>query len=183
MQEYRYKKLNDEPIEIESVEDEHEEKNDFEPSFWWRNRRYFLKDFTRTHNNPWCSGNFPEHIHGMESENYYCPLYIELIGDSAVNVYEEYAVHPDVRVKMVKAMEYIVCQLNDETLMESWLMAGVADGDIRYGDLIVRDEDLDDLEYYIEDGEFADLMGLFLRLMSRANKSGGLYCDKITSKE
>ena len=88
-------KLNDEPIEIERVPDEHDERRDFEPSFWWNNRRYFMDDFIRIHNNPWLGGaaEYPEHIHAVESENYYHPLYIELIGDSEVNVYEE-----DVRV-------------------------------------------------------------------------------------
>ena len=82
-----YNKLNVEPIEIEYVEDEHEESRDFTPSFWWNNRRYYFKDFLRTHDNPWVGGDFPEYIHAYESENYYNPLYIELIGDGAVNVY------------------------------------------------------------------------------------------------
>ena len=83
-----YKRLNDAPIEIECVEDEHQEENDFKPSFWFNNRRYFIDDFTRTHNNPWVGGDWPEFIHAFESEEYYHPLYIELIGDYAVNVYE-----------------------------------------------------------------------------------------------
>lgn len=33
------------------------------------------------------SGDFPEYIHGVESEEYYHPLFIELISDEAVNVY------------------------------------------------------------------------------------------------
>lgn len=86
---YEWRKLNDDPIEIEYVEDEHEEENDFKPSFWWNNRRYFLENFLRTHNNPWIADNFPEFIHGMEAEEYYRPVFIELIGDEAVNVYTE----------------------------------------------------------------------------------------------
>lgn len=83
-------KLNDEPISIECVEDEHEEENDFKPSFWWNNRRYFLDDFVRTHNNAWTGPlSFPDHIHAYEADNYYKPLYLELVGDDAVNVYEE----------------------------------------------------------------------------------------------
>ena len=88
------------------------------------------------------------------------------------------------RIKMVKAMEFITRQLNDEMIFEAWLIAGVADGDIDYGDLTIKDEDLDDyFEYYIDDDEFAGLMDLFLRLMRSACKSGGLYCDEIVSKE
>lgn len=80
----------------------------------------------------------------------------------------------DERIKMVRAMEFIARQINDETIFESWLMCGVADGDI---DGSETDEDL---ECYVDDDkEFADLMGLFLRLMKRAGKSGGLYCDNV----
>ena len=87
-----FKKLNSEPIMIERVTDEHEEKNDFKPSFWWRNRRHYLEDFTRVHNNPWIGTTmcdmYPDYIHGMESENYFNPLFIELLGDGELNVYE-----------------------------------------------------------------------------------------------
>ena len=87
---YDYKKLNDEPIEIEYVEDEHDENKDFAPSFWYWNRRYYLEDFTRVHNNPWIYDDFPENIHGMDSINYYNPIFIEIIdGGDAVNVYKE----------------------------------------------------------------------------------------------
>jgi len=87
---YEFVKLNDEPIEIEYVPDEHEEENDFKPSFWFNNRRYFLENFVRTHNNPWIGdAGFPEEIHAYEADTYWRPLFIELIDDSAVNVYEE----------------------------------------------------------------------------------------------
>ena len=83
-----YVKLNEEPIEIEYVEDEHDEERDFQPSFWFENRRYFLNDFMRTHNNPWIGDNYPDYIHGYEADEYYHPLFIELVGgDVAVNVY------------------------------------------------------------------------------------------------
>ena len=88
------------------------------------------------------------------------------------------------RIKMVKAMEYISRQLNDESiLIDLWFTYGVADGDIDYGDLGINDEDFDNLEYYIEDEEFADLMRLFMYCMRSAIKLGGLYCDEIVSKE
>ena len=90
---YKYKKLNNEPIEIEYVEDEHDEEMDFKPSFWWNNKRYYLENFLRAHNNPWGGlPNAPEYIHGYEAEEYWHPLFIELVGgDEAVNVYEEYS--------------------------------------------------------------------------------------------
>lgn len=86
------------------------------------------------------------------------------------------------RIKMVKAMEFIIRNLNNEDLMELWLMSGVADGDIEYGDL--SDSDLEgEMDYYIDDGTFADLMDIFLVTMAEAKKDDGLYCDRIVSKE
>lgn len=82
------------------------------------------------------------------------------------------------RSKMVKAMEFIARQVNDEEVFEYWLSVGVADGDIDYGDLFA---DVDG--YYIRDEEFSDLMNVFLHLMKSALKSGGLYCDGVISSE
>lgn len=81
------------------------------------------------------------------------------------------------RVNMVRAMETIARCTNDESAFNLWLSMGVADGDI--------DEDTTDeeLEYYCDDVTFAELMDTFLKLMARAKKSGGLYCDGITSEE
>lgn len=81
------------------------------------------------------------------------------------------------RIAVVRAMETIARQINNENIFETWLTYGVADGDI---DESTTDEEL---ECYIEDDEnFAELMGTFARVIARANKSGGLYCDKVTSK-
>lgn len=82
------------------------------------------------------------------------------------------------RTKMVKAMEFICRQINDEDILEGWLMNGVADGDIEYGDL--SDDPVDD--YWTENENFKDLMRVFTACMARANKSGGLYCDGIVSE-
>ena len=80
------------------------------------------------------------------------------------------------RAKMVNAMEFICRQINDEEVFEGWLMNGVADGDIEYGNLTSEVD-----EYYLEDENFADLMACFLRRMTAAKKSGGLYCDGVVS--
>lgn len=85
------------------------------------------------------------------------------------------------RIKMVKAMEFICRQINDEGVFNGWLMIGIADGDVEYGDLDAQDKD-GILDYYVEDVHFADLMDSFLRVMARARKSGGLYCDGIVDK-
>lgn len=82
------------------------------------------------------------------------------------------------RVKMVKAMEFICRQINNEEIFMDWLDAGVADGDIEYGDLKYN-PNFD--EYYIEEDEFANLMKLFLRLMKQAYNDGGLFCGDVVS--
>lgn len=82
------------------------------------------------------------------------------------------------RVALVRAMETVARTVNDEELfIRIWLELGVADGDI---DETTTDEELD---YYITDESFRDLMDTFMYLMSRAYKSGGLYCDGVTGGE
>ena len=83
------------------------------------------------------------------------------------------------RIKIVKAMEYIARQLNDEEIFEAWLVDGVADGDIEYGDLSA--EAGEDMDYYLEDQHFSDLMETFLGCMKAAKNHGGLYCDGVVS--
>ena len=80
------------------------------------------------------------------------------------------------RAEVVRAMETLARCVNDEEIFESWLMCGVADGDI------TSETTDEDLEYYCEDDNFSELMGRFLRLMTRARKSGGLYKDGVVSE-
>ena len=90
---YKFELQNVEPLKIEQVPDEHDETRDYHESFWWNNHRYYIEDFIRCHNNPWFCSDAPEYIHGVESENYYNPIYIELIDDysfdGGVNIYKE----------------------------------------------------------------------------------------------
>ncbi len=81
------------------------------------------------------------------------------------------------RVEMVRAMEYICRQINDEDVFEGWLMCGVADGDI---DEATTNEEIIELGY-TDDTTFVDLMDCFLRRMLGANRSGGLFCGGVTS--
>lgn len=83
------------------------------------------------------------------------------------------------RIKMVKAMEYIARQINDEDVFERWLIDGAADGDIGYGDLAAEDDG--SAEYYTDDERFAHLMGIFLWCMREADRTGGLYCGDVVS--
>lgn len=84
----------------------------------------------------------------------------------------------EIRSKMVKAMEFIMRNLNDESLFDIWLSLGVADGDIEYGDL--SDDPVDDS--YIESNNFDYLMWVFTAVMNKVSKNGGLYCDGVVSK-
>lgn len=86
------------------------------------------------------------------------------------------------RVKMVKAMEFLARQINDEEAFYPWLAIGVADGDIEYGDLDVMNEDFENLDYYLDDNNFRELMGAFLRRMKVACKDG-LCCNGIVGTE
>ena len=75
---------------LEIVYIEREGVDDLEPAFMYNDKWYYLSDFIRTHNNPWTAGtHFPDYIHAYEANDYYNPLFIELIGDEAVNVYQE----------------------------------------------------------------------------------------------
>lgn len=80
------------------------------------------------------------------------------------------------RKNVVLAMECLVRAVNNEELLDPWLMCGVPDGDIQQ----YTQDEVD--EYFIKDDNFADLMGLFLKIMSRAKNDGGLYVDRVVSK-
>ena len=80
------------------------------------------------------------------------------------------------RTKMVLAMEYIVRHINNEDIIDGWLMNGVADGDIT-SETEWEDENL---EYYYDSNDtFSELMECFLRRMKCAIEDGGLYCNKV----
>ena len=94
-----YKKLNDEPIELSFSMNpgypsdipkgvDVELNSDPVLGFVFNDQTYLLSDFVRTHDNPWISDIYPEYIHAFEAGNTVNPLYIELISDGAVNVYE-----------------------------------------------------------------------------------------------
>ena len=83
------------------------------------------------------------------------------------------------RKQLVLAMETVVRSLNNEVRLNSWLMSGVADGDLN-SDSTWADVD----DWYVEDGNFTDIMNLFCRIMKYATDdgvNGCLYCDGIIS--
>lgn len=79
------------------------------------------------------------------------------------------------RGRTVIAMDRMARCVNDEDLFLSWLMLGVADGDIT-ADTKPDDSDLD---CYCVDECFKDLLTLFNRLMHHAWLDGGLYDSGI----
>ncbi len=86
------------------------------------------------------------------------------------------------RIAMVRAMETICRNLNDEEGILDWLQIGIADGDIG------PDTQDEDLEYYIEDDNFADLMDSFAAIMTNYARRdhmtnwGQFYCDGVLSQ-
>lgn len=82
------------------------------------------------------------------------------------------------RIRMVRAMETLARSINNEAMFMPWIVYGVADGDITDE---TRDEEL--LSYCEDDEVYGELMGLFLRRMCAAYKSGGLYSNGVTSKK
>lgn len=89
------------------------------------------------------------------------------------------------RKTMVMCMEFIARNINDEEIFMGWLEEGVADGDIDYNEILnnfIEERDYVD-DYYIEDDNFRYLMDTFMMLIRLAYKSGGLYCDGITTRK
>ena len=79
-----FRKMNSEEIPIDYIWSK--EIMDYELGFIWSGQEYFLKDFSRTHGNPWiASGLFPDYIHGS---CWHSPVYVELVDSDHVNVYE-----------------------------------------------------------------------------------------------
>lgn len=83
-----FEKQNYEPVAIEYFEDIEDESRAIRPGFVWNDCRYYLDQFVRCHNNPWILDTFPEHIHAMQYDQYYEPLFLEIIGGEYVNIYQ-----------------------------------------------------------------------------------------------
>ncbi len=80
------------------------------------------------------------------------------------------------RADIVRAMDNMVYTINDEDIMESWFMVGVANGDIK---MDTTNEKIEQMGY-TDDKTFEELLTLFLRLMYKAGKDG-LFFDGIMS--
>ena len=92
------------------------------------------------------------------------------------------------RMKMIKAMEFIARNVNNEQVFNIWLADGIGDGEIEYGDLNVSETEGyycggDGWEQDEADKHFADLMDTFMWVMKEAWKDGGLYCGDVCGGE
>lgn len=82
----------------------------------------------------------------------------------------------NIRKDNILAMERLVRCINNEEIIESWLMCGIPDGDITKYTI----DEVDD--YFTEDKNLSDLITLFLKLMAKANKDGSLNIDGVIGK-
>lgn len=86
------------------------------------------------------------------------------------------------RIQMLKAMEIIMRNLNDEELIMTWLSDGIPDG-------TPLDDD-EAFEDFIDNVTFADIMDTFVHIMMQAcpknnvarERRGVLYCDGVISE-
>ena len=83
------------------------------------------------------------------------------------------------QAKMIIEMDDIARCINDENIVESWLMGGVPDGDIPYKDAISM-EDINEIAEMYDEDDFKVFVGCFLRCMKSAGKDG-LYVDGVVA--
>lgn len=77
-----FKKKTETPIQVDILPSE-DEGHDMEPSFMYEGIRYWIKDFTRAHRNPWIGTKFPEYIDAISPM-----IAIQWHDDYTVDVYE-----------------------------------------------------------------------------------------------
>ena len=81
------------------------------------------------------------------------------------------------QAKMIIEMDDVARCINDENIIESWMMGGVPDGDIPYKETISM-EDLDEISEMYDEYDFKVFIGCFLRCMKSAGRDG-LYLDGV----
>lgn len=86
------------------------------------------------------------------------------------------------RYNLIKAMEIVIRNLNNEDQIDRWLMNGIADGDLDSTTLELSQSEIENLEYYDDNDNFKFLMKLFTKIISAANKDGGLYNTGVVSE-
>ena len=85
------------------------------------------------------------------------------------------------RIKMLKAMDTVVRNMNDENAIADWLVIGLPDG-------AATDDEFDSTAEYVDDETFADIMDSFVYIMAtycneeKVEREATLYCDGVRSK-
>ena len=80
------------------------------------------------------------------------------------------------RYAIIRSMDMLARQTNNETALEMWFEQGISDGD---SDTETSDEMLND---YISDEKFRDVLDTFLCVMCESYKQGGLSVDGVNSE-
>lgn len=83
------------------------------------------------------------------------------------------------QAKMIIEMDDIARCINDENIVESWMMDGVPDGDIPYKTTISM-EDINEVAEMYDEYDFKVFVGCFLRCMKSAGRDG-LYLDEVVA--
>lgn len=83
------------------------------------------------------------------------------------------------QAKMIIEMDDIARCINDENIVESWMMGGVPDGDIPYKTTISM-EDINEVAEMYDEYDFKVFVGCFLRCMKSAGRDG-LYLDEVVA--
>lgn len=83
------------------------------------------------------------------------------------------------QAKMIIEMDDIARCINDENIVESWMMGGVPDGDIPYKNTISM-EDINEVAEMYDEYDFKVFVGCFLRCMKSAGRDG-LYLDEVVA--
>lgn len=86
----------------------------------------------------------------------------------------------ELRIEVLAAMDLIASCINDEEILESWLLDGIPDGSTK-----------EDLEEYVDDTTFADIMDSFVFVMgiltknpySTLERKYSLVCDGVGNEE
>lgn len=89
------------------------------------------------------------------------------------------------RIEMLRAMETVIRNMNDESAIDEWLRNGIPDGAINSA------TDSSELEWLAEKDNFADIMDTFCYIMREWTKGldtpkdrkAFFYCDGVQSEQ
>lgn len=86
----RFVKLNEEPIALNFiyVDENDDSVDESKIVFEFEGVEFDLEEFVKVRNNPWLTTEeYPDYIHAIHMSSYGRPLYLELVDEEAVNLY------------------------------------------------------------------------------------------------